>query len=208
MRGIYDYIIQVDKENNNSFTTESGLELYADERFSQRLVANRIGTIINTPAKVETVIKPGYQVMFDPTITAKNLYDYGKVDSQHLVNAEKKWYKAKGNLIALYRETENDEWKAFGESFMAEPIKEETEEIKSSIIFIPESKTTKYKQGYAKVAYASEALIENNIQPGDNVLLKPNKFDANEPIGISFTVEGKHLRWTRNIDVVGKILNN
>lgn len=208
MRGIYDYIIEVEKENNETFTTESGLELHANRRFSQRLVANRIATVINTPAKEETILKPGYQVMFDPTITHRPLYDYGEVDSPYLVNKAKKWYKTKGNLIALYREDEKAEWKAFGSSLMVELVKEEEKKVTSSIIFIPESTTEKYKKGHAKVVYPSLECIENNVQSGDEIYLKPNKFAGTDEVGVSFTVEGKHLKWVRNIDVVGKIINN
>lgn len=209
MQGIYDYIIEIDKTYNETMKTESGLELHVDRRFSDREAANRIGTVVNIPAKEKTVIKKGYQIMFDPVILLDKKYEKGTMPSPHLLDEKNKWYKLKGNLIALYREDENSEWKAFGDSFLVEPVKDNQAEVKSSLIYIPESAQSKNKKGYGKVTCANIYLEENGIYAGDEVYLKMDRYDANSDfLGITFRIDGKIFKKVRNIDLIGKVQKN
>ena len=49
MNHIYNYIIKISNELNDTFKTESGLELYGSKQFSHNRLANRYATIVGQP---------------------------------------------------------------------------------------------------------------------------------------------------------------
>lgn len=203
MQSISNYIIHVDGAFADSFLTENGTKIYADRKFSPLKLANRIATVINIPADTETVLKKGYQIMFDPSILMRPIYSIGgEQPSPYLVDSKKSWYKIQPKLIVVYRENENDEWKGFEQSLMVELIKDNFEQVKSTLIYIPEVKTENFKKGIAKVLYTNEILSEEeNINNGDEVFFRPKA-------GMLFEIEGKKMYWLRNRELFGKVIKN
>jgi len=200
MQGVHDYIIENKKAFNETFKTEGGIELYGDKRFLYAKLANRIATVVNIPVFGETVLKAGYQVMIDPTIYYSQHYEKtGKGDNGYLQDREKGLYKIPPNMIVLYRETFNDEWKGFGENIMVEF--QLTPEQKNETSLILQHVKREFIPGVAKVKYDNPELNDMGAHIGDTVAIRKN-------LGVSFFFESKEFFWLRNRDVLAVINPN
>lgn len=197
MTGLYEYVIHVDGHFNDKVETKSGVEIFVDRRMSFEKSANRVGTIISTPLFYDSILKAGYEVMFDPTLVYRPIYKSIEKDSPYLINSEKSLFKATASLIVLYREDSVSEWKGFGDNLIVKKIKEETEEAKSSILYIPESSSVKYKNWLAKIVFPNSEVINSGLSAGDNIYYSPKA-------GIPFDIEGIEMLWIRSKDVYGK----
>ena len=138
MRGYNDFIIKVDYAYAKTFKTESGLELYADARFSQERLSNRMATITETPINLEDCeIEKGYQVLIDPSIFYQNTYEAnGTQETPFTIDKNKGLYKINPSMIVCFRATENDQWKGYNESLLVEPQVINNDNLKSSFIII------------------------------------------------------------------------
>jgi co-chaperonin GroES (HSP10) len=200
MRGYTDFIIKVDFVYAKTFKTESGLELHADSRFSQDRLSNRIATVIEVPLVLEneTLIKKGFQVMFDPTIFYQNEYvATGVQETPFTIDKNKGLYKLKNEMIVLYRENENSKWKANSENVLVQFQKEEVQEKTSGLIVLEAKAITKSKDR-ATVLYATELLKEQGIQDNDLVAVE-------QGYGVPFWIEGVEYNWINNRHVLAKL---
>lgn len=197
MTGLRDFIIKLDKPLNETFKTESGLELHGHADFSVDRLSNRVAKVMATPLFVDTPIKKGYEVMIEPTILYKQSYQGVKQHYTSLIDKDEMLFKVTPNMIILYREHESDEWKGHLQNLMVEQIKEDEPVIKTSLI-IPENVTPKFKKGRAKALYINQTLKERGIKIGDELLIHPRG-------GVNFWLDGKHYWWIRSKDVFATI---
>lgn len=199
MKAYHDFIIKSDFAFAKSFTTESGLELQADARFSADRLANRIATVIELPISFENCeIKKGYQVMVDPTIFYQQDYIGGVgAENSFMVDKAKGIYKISPSMIVLYRKNENDEWKGYDESIMVEFEKQVIPEVKIGTIVIEKEKS-KTSEQFATVLYSNKGMIENDVKNNHRVVVKKG-------FGVSFWIEGKEYSWINNRHVLAKI---
>lgn len=199
MKGVHDFIIKSDFEFAKTFTTESGLELHADVRFSADRLANRIATVLETPLSLEECeIKSGYQVMVDPTIFYQQDYVIGgQMENNFMVDRANGIFKISPNMIVLYRENEQAEWKGFQESFLAEMDKEIIPEVKIGSLVIEQEKT-KVSEVFAKVLFSNADLESEGVKNGDRIFITPN-------LGVAFWIEGKQYLWIQNRHVLAKM---
>ena len=200
MRGYNDFIIKVDVVYNKTFKTESGLELHADSRFSQDRLANRIAVVEEIPLTLQgkTPIKKGFQVMIDPTIFYENEYVATGVQmTPFTIDKNKGLYKIKDEMIVLYREDENSEWKANAENLLIRFKKEEVAEKKVGSIII-ENKKEIVSKDHATILHANELLQEEGIQDGDLLFVQ-------QCYGVPFWIHGIEYNWIHNRHVLAKL---
>lgn len=200
MRGYNDFIIKVDVVYNKTFKTESGLELHADSRFSQDRLANRIAVVEEIPLTLEgkTPIKKGFQVMIDPTIFYENEYVATGVQmTPFTIDKNKGLYKIKDEMIVLYREDENSDWKANAENLLIRFKKEEIAEKKVGSIII-ENKKEIVSKDHATILHANELLQEEGIQDGDLLFVQ-------QGYGVPFWIDGIEYNWINNRHVLAKL---
>ena len=200
MRGYNDFIIKVDVVYNKTFKTESGLELHADSRFSQDRLANRIAVVEEIPLTLEgkTPIKKGFQVMIDPTIFYENEYvATGVQQTPFTIDKNKGLYKIKDEMIVLYREDKNSEWKANAENLLIRFKKEEVAEKKVGSIII-ENKKEIVSKDHATILHANELLQEEGIQDGDLLFFL-------YCYGVPFWIDGIEYNWIHNRHVLAKL---
>ena len=200
MRGYNDFIIKVSHVFNQTFTTESGVELHADSRFSQDRLANRIALVEEIPLTLEgkTPIKKGFQVMIDPTIFYENQYVVtGVQQTPFTIDKNKGLYKIKDEMIVLYREDENSDWKANAENLLIRFKKEEVAEKKVGSIII-ENKKEIVSKDHATILHANELLQEEGIQDGDLLFVQ-------QGYGVPFWIDGKEYNWINNRHVLAKL---
>jgi co-chaperonin GroES (HSP10) len=192
MKGISHYILEV--ENAFKDTIEVGkVELYIDKKISRDRSANRFGKIINTPCFSEdTLLKKGCEVIFDATILYRQLYKEGTQESIHLVDKAKSWYKIEPNMIVLYRENSEAEWKGYKDNLMVSFITEKPKETSGLILVTPTETTVK---GKAIVKYRNAFLEEEGVENGQEVFINPS-------CGIPFFFKNETLYWVRSKDIL------
>jgi len=195
IRGIYNYIIEQKTAYSTTFKTESGLELYGDKRFLAHKLANRTCTVVNTPMSEESEIKPGYEVMIDPSIyTSITTETGGERANPNLIDKAKGWYKIEPDIIVLYRKDEQSEWKGNKRNLVVEYIKEDEKTSNSLIIQTVKSEN---KKGVARVKYSNTEMEGYGVNNGDEILF-------GDDYNIPFPIDGKEYYWMNNSAVIGK----
>jgi len=195
IRGIYNYIIEQKTAYSETFKTESGLELFGDKRFMAYKLANRTCTVVNTPMSEESEIKPGYEVMIDPSIyTSITTETGGERANPNLIDKEKGWYKIEPDIIVLYRKDEKSEWKGNKRNLVVEYIKEDEKTSNSLIIQTVKSEN---KKGVARVKYSNTEMEGYDVNNGDEILF-------GDDYNIPFPIDGKEYYWMNNSAVIGK----
>lgn len=201
MKGVKDFIIQIEQPFSETIKTEGGLEIFGDKRWSAEKMANRIGIVISAPICHNTVIKEGYQVLVDPTILYEQVYHLtgGRQDSVFLVDKTKMYYKVDPNMVVLYRENSESEWKGYHENAIYEAIADETAEepLENLFIYIPKTIQTKFKKNRVTLKFGNETIL-NQIAVGQELIVK-------EQMGIDFYINGKTYLWYRNSDVIAAV---
>lgn len=193
MKGIQHFIIEVKDPFKD--TIEVGeVELYVDKDISRERSVNRFGKIISTPAFGDDVtIKDGYEVIFDATILYKQLYKAGTQESIHLVDAAKSWYKIEPDMIILFRENENQEWKGYKDNLMVSFITEKPKEVSFGLVLTPVKETV--TKGKAIVKYGNAFLEQQEVENGEEVFINPSS-------GIPFFFKEETMYWIRSKDVL------
>jgi len=199
MKAYHDFIIQSETAFKETFTTEGGLELHADKRFSYDRLANRLAVVLEIPAKFDgSEIKPGYQVMIDPTIYYQQEYEHnGKQENTYMVDRHKGIYKCEPSMIVLYRETPEENWKAYADNLVIECEKVTIPAVMLGNLQL-EPERISHKKGFGKVVYPTQHLLENEVNSGDEIAIK-------EEYAVPFWIEGKQYFWTNNRHVLAKI---
>lgn len=193
-KSLRNFIVQTDSAFNDSFTTESGLTLYADKRLSAQRLSNRIVKVLELPALMEGCeIKPGYELMIDPTVFFTQNYDgRGDEENSFMVDKQKGIYKVEPGMVVLYRETSDAEWKAFGQNIMVEIQQDITDKMAGELVIGKEIKEK------IKVLYVNSSLKEEGIQPGDEIAIQRG-------FEVSFWIEGKEYFWVDSVHVLAKL---
>lgn len=200
MKGIRDYVIEVQNEFNDTITTESGLELYADKRFSKNELANKIAKVIETPAlkdSDEELLQPGYEVMVDITIYLKQIYEKNPL-SYNRFHIKDKLFKIQPSMIVMYREDENSEWKGFNVNNVVEPIIIPESEKKTASGIITQFQKSRHVEGLAKAFALNKDLLEDGVKVGDTIAIKKD-------FGVPYYIDGKKMLWVRNSEILAVI---
>ena len=193
MKGLHDFIIELKTDFNETFKTENGVELYGNKDLSPERMSNRVAKVVNTPILHETEIQKGFEILIDPSILYKQIYREVKQESIHLMDKEKGYYKLDPKEIVLFRKDSNSEWKGYLNNSLVEPIKEDQDEIKSSLIIMP--KKSGYKKGRAKAFCMNDNI---DVKKGQELLINNNG-------GVPFWIDGKEYWWIRNIDIYATV---
>lgn len=193
MIGLQDFIIQVDKEFQDTFKTEGGIELYADKRFSQDKLATRIATVQEAPKFYNGPIKKGMQVFIDHTIFLRETYrNNGTVENIYTIDKQSGTYKIQDELIFMYRENESAPWKCNNDNIFVEEVIEEAAEEKIGSIIIAPSKPI--RKGIHVVVYDNKALNDLGVKKGNKVIV-------NEKLRMPISIEGKQYYQLNNKDI-------
>ncbi|MDM1494998.1 co-chaperone GroES [Myroides odoratimimus] len=195
MQSIKDFIIYSEVDLRDTFKTESGLELFADKRFSQKLLANREVIVQSIPLDYTGENITGWQAFIDPTIYFRNNYNHGKGDNLE-IPGEKGCYKVQPNMIIAVRKDSNSEWIGFENNLVVEPIVEKFQENEPQglILGVPKTRT---KDGYCKVIITNNRL--DDILEGDTVLF-------NHEYGVDVYLDSKKYLWIRVKDCLAKVM--
>lgn len=194
MQSLRNFIVKTDAAFSDTIKTESGLELYVNQKISRERSSNRVLKVIEVPVNVsDNEIQPGYEVMVDPTILyMQNYTGRGDQDNPFMIDRNNGLYKVEPKMIVLYRENEDAEWKAYGENTLVEFIKETTEKLSGGLFIGNETKEK------VKALYPTKVMEDSGISSGDEIIIKKGT-------EVSFWIEGKEYHWIENKDVLAKV---
>lgn len=197
MQHIYNYIIKLSKEFNDTFKTESGIELYGDKDFSQDRLSNRYAVIIGQPLLFDgELLELETKVLIDPTVYYHSIH--GEDDDLQLttntIDRQKGIYSIEPENIVLYKK--EGKWFGYLDNFLGKCVfKKKQDKVVGGIILElgKNEKTNQYE-----IVYPNKFLSEHDANTDDVLYMKPK-------MGVSVWIDGKEFTWLRNSEVLGKM---
>lgn len=150
MKPVFNKIfVQIEKRFQDEVTTESGIKFYKDPTFNQEENSTTFGTVVGIPENVDKVnVDPDFQ--HNVQVGDKLYFNFNVVlDWDNMIehNGQEYWIVDYWNAIALVRD---GQVKPVGSYILISPLKEE---VKSSVLIIPDS--AKEKEKNRGVVFAS-----------------------------------------------------
>lgn len=163
MKSVHDYIIEINEKFKDHITLNSGDKLFVDKRFTFHKNANVLHTIKETPIVNSLNIEKGTEVIIDPIIMHDFLdQDGSKAMSGNQLFMNKNLFKIEKRNIYFFKDSKTQTLYSPNDYILAKKI--ETEKLKSSFLFIPETTTKHFEQN--KVVLHSSSLSNNNLTKG------------------------------------------
>jgi len=165
------FVVELEKQLNDTLTTESGLELYVDTRFNEFEHRVTEGPVVSPPIKHNTGVEPGDTLYFHhlvvlnegQALTGHENHYLVRYDPDHTINNQAIGYKSSksGHIHPLAG------WA------LLEPVEQEELKTKSDVIEVVELKKALPTKG--RVAFEAPWLEELGLKQGDVVGFKQNR---------------------------------
>ena len=165
------FVVELEKQLNDTLTTESGLELYVDTRFNEFEHRVTEGPVVSPPIKHNTGVEPGDTLYFHhlvvlnegQALTGHENHYLVRYDPDHTINNQAIGYKSSksGHIHPLAG------WA------LLEPVEQEELKTKSDVIEVVELKKALPTKG--RVAFEAPWLEELGLKEGDVVGFKQNR---------------------------------
>jgi|TARA_R100000388_G_scaffold7008_1_gene6698 co-chaperonin GroES (HSP10) len=165
------FVVELEKQLNDTMTTESGLELYVDTRFNEFEHRVTEGPVVSPPIKHNTGVEPGDTLYFHhlvvlnegQALTGHENHYLVRYDPDHTINNQAIGYKSSksGHIHPLAG------WA------LLEPVEQEELKTKSDVIEVVELKKALPTKG--RVAFEAPWLEELGLKEGDVVGFKQNR---------------------------------
>lgn len=160
MKAVHDYIIEINERFKDYITLNSGDKLFVDKRFTFHKNANVLHTIKETPIVNTLNIEKGTEVIIDPIVMHEYMgWEGEKQKSGNQIFMNQNLFKIEKRNIYFFKDSKTKKLYSPNDYILAKKI--ETEKLKSSFLFIPET-TTKHYDKY-KVVLHSNSLFNNNL---------------------------------------------
>lgn len=191
MKGIKEFIVHIPEKYSKTFKTESGFELEADRRFSLKLVANTVIEVVELPFNYDGPIKPGDTLFVDVTVLTYQAYvKGGEQENRNIIDRDNNLYKIHPSMILMYKPS-GGEWIAHNDNVLLERVPCKTQEIKSSLIYTPDSSIKKFEKGKGSIAFINNQLEVQGLKLDDVVYLKNGLL-------VDVWFNNKQYMWTKN----------
>jgi len=165
------FVVELEKQLNDTMTTESGLELYVDTRFNEFEHRVTEGPVVSPPIKHNTGVEPGDTLYFHhlvvlnegQVLTGHENHYLVKYDPDHTINNQAIGYKSSksGHIHPLAG------WA------LLEPVQQQELKTNSDVIEVVELKKALPTKG--RVAFEAPWLEELGLKEGDVVGFKQNR---------------------------------
>ena len=182
MRTFDLFVIELDKQIEDTMTTAGGLELYVDNRFKE--FDNRVneGPVVASPFKYDTGVEVGDTLYFHHLVVMNEGQPLTGEDKHFLVRYSEE--SALSNQAIAYKSNKTGEVKPLHGWAILEEIREEKENISETqsglvTVELKEKKTTK-----AKLAFESEETKRMGLELGDIIGFQKD-------IDYRFKIDGK-----------------
>ena len=184
------FIVELKKTIKDSITTESGLELYIDNRFNE--FENRIteGPVVAVPFKYETGVEVGDTLYFHHLVVVNDGQPLTGEDDHYLVRFDPE--HTINNQAIAYKSARSGEIHPLAGWSLLEGV-EEKEEKQSDVIEVVRLKKSPVTKG--RVAFKAPWVDELGLKVGDVVGFKENR-------DYRIKIEGKEYYRTRAEDLM------
>jgi co-chaperonin GroES (HSP10) len=193
MKTLYSFVVELEKQINDTITTKSGLELYIDTRFEGSEFEHRVteGPVVSTPAKYDTGVEVGDTLYFHhlvvlnegQALTGDDKHYIVMYDEDHTINNQAIAYKSRksGHIYTL------GGWSLL--EFVEQPeLHDSSDSI--DIVSLKEKLPTK-----GRVCFDAPWLKEMGVEAGDIVGFKQNR-------DYRIEIDGKEYYRTRAEDLM------
>lgn len=197
MTGYKDFIIHIPKKHRDTITTESGLKIHADHRFSSKETANTIFNVLETPLTYSGPIKKGFFIMVDPTLVMEQQYELtGHQENINLVDRDKNLYKVNKSFIICYKEKIDSKWIGYDENIIVQKVNSvKPKEVKKNGLYLLESSKPKKEKGKAKVFITNKEIESQGVKSGNNIFI-------DDRFIVDIRIEGNRFSWAKNRHVL------
>jgi len=200
MKHIYNYIIKISNELNDTFKTESGMEWYGDKDFNKDRLSNRYATVMSQPILFDgELIEEGTEVLIDPSTYYHSTHgdDDVKQYTTNTIDMQEGIYAIEPQNIVLYKQ--DNTWRGYMNNFLGECVTEQKEDKTIGSVIVEVGR--KVKTDTYDVVYTNTFLEDHDVLKGDRLYMKPN-------YGVSVWILGKEHTWLRSVDVLAKTEDN
>jgi len=165
------FVVELEKQLNDTMTTEGGLELYVDARFNEFEHRVTEGPVVSPPIKHNTGVEPGDTLYFHhlvvlnegQVLTGHENHYLVKYDPDHTIN----------NQAIGYKSSKSGDIHPLAGWALLEPVEQEELKTKSDVIEVVELKKALPTKG--RVAFEAPWLEELGLKEGDVVGFKQNR---------------------------------
>jgi len=171
MKSLEHFIVEIEKELQDTIKTESGLELYIDTKFDEFQHRTTEGKILATPAKYNTGAKAGDTVYFHHHVVINGGSPLCKEDNQYVVNYNDE--HAAANQAIAYKDSSTGKICPIKGWSLLEPIAQDDSGPEESVIHLVELEEKAVTQGV--VSFDTSELDELGVSSGDTVGFKKNR---------------------------------
>jgi len=187
------FVVELEKQINDTISTDSGLELYIDTRFEGSEFKNRVteGPVVASPIKHDTGVEVGDTLYFHhlvvmnegQVLTGHKKHYLVRYDPNHTINNQAIAYKSakSGHIYTLAG------WS------LLEPVEQEELKTKSDVIEVVELKEKLPTKG--RVAFTAPWVEDLGLKIGDVVGFKENR-------DYRIKIDGKEYYRTRTEDLM------
>lgn len=166
------FVVELDKQINDTITTDSGLELYVDSKWNEFKHRVTEGPVVSSPLKHDTGVKVGDTLYFHhlvvlnegQVLTGHSKHYLVRYDPEHTVN----------NQAIAYKSAESGHIYTLGGWALLTPVEEGTDPGEQSDL-IEVVKLTESPVRKARIAFDAPWLEELGVGTGDVVGIKKNR---------------------------------
>ena len=171
MKSLEHFIVEIEKELQDTIKTESGLELYIDTQYNEFEHRTTDGTILATPAKYDTGAKAGDTIYFHHHVVINGGSPLCKEDNQYVVSYSHD--HAAANQAIAYKDKDTGKIHPIKGWSLLEPVDEGDEGPDESELKIVKLEEDPVTEGV--VSFSSQELDELGVSNGDVVGFKKNR---------------------------------
>lgn len=171
MRTFDLFVVELEKQINDTITTSSGLELYVDNRFNEFKHRVNAGPLVAVPFKYNTGAQPGDTLYFHHLVVLNEGQVLTGHENHYLVRYCPPSISVVNNQAIAYKSKDTGEVHPLGGWVVLSPLEEE-KEPESELIEVVHLKEEVVTKGV--VAFESEKTKELGVSPGDVVGFKKN----------------------------------
>lgn len=185
------FVVELEKQLNDTMTTDGGLELYVDTRFNEFEHRVTEGPVVSPPIKHNTGVEPGDTLYFHhlvvlnegQALTGHENHYLVRYDPDHTINNQAIGYKSSksGHIHPLAG------WA------LLEPVVQDELKTKSDVIEVIELKKSLPTKG--RIAFTAPWVEELGLKAGDVVGFKQNR-------DYRIKIDGKEYYRTRTEDLL------
>ena len=165
------FVVELEKQLNDTMTTDGGLELYVDTRFNEFEHRVTEGPVVSPPIKHNTGVEPGDTLYFHHLVVLNEGQALTGHENQYLVRYDPD--HTINNQAIGYKSSKSGHIHPLAGWALLEPVEQEELKTKSDVIEVVELKKALPTKG--RVAFKAPWLEELGLKQGDVVGFKQNR---------------------------------